>query len=153
MITQAEYEEIFRLPKFYTGRKRLFYPPQGEVTLFDVSTQDGMIFQVDIRNMSRKSLGLQLWKSTYQERYEKTMVMARLDIGHGQHTNPDGTIVSGNHLHLYHEKYNDHVAIPLPENFSKLLSNKLSLIKEFFCFCHIEFPPEKWSVGLDYENI
>jgi hypothetical protein len=50
---------------------------------------------------------LRLTKLKLQNRVQTAVVLARLDVDGAPHTNPDGTRLSGTHLHLYREGYDD----------------------------------------------
>ena len=51
-------------------------------------------------------------KYTYNSRYRQSIVLARLD-SMGRHTNPDGEIFEGPHIHIYTEGFDDKFAYPV----------------------------------------
>jgi hypothetical protein len=67
------------------------------------------IFQLDFYRGS-----FELTKYTINKRHRQTIIMLRYDNG-GRHTNPDGVILEGSHVHLYREGYNDKFAYPISE--------------------------------------
>jgi len=57
-----------------------------------------------------------------------------------KHTNPDGEIITGNHLHIYKEGYGDKIAQPLPDIFTNP-ENPLKTLREFMKYCNITKEP------------
>ena len=83
---------------------------------------------------------IELSKVSFTHRCRSTVVIARVDITSGEHRNPDGEVIHGNHLHQYREGYGDRFAIPLPEYFSA--KNTLDRVDKFMDYCHITAKPE-----------
>jgi len=69
------------------------------------------------------------------------VVLVRLDVDGAPHTNPDGELLSGTHLHLFREGYDDRWAYPVDPNNFNLLSDPGSTFQDFCGFCKIEAPP------------
>jgi hypothetical protein len=61
----------------------------------------------------------------------------RLDIGGGRHSNPDGEVIDGPHLHIYTEGYGDKWAYPLPDEFTDDISLMVKFV-EFLRCCKID---------------
>ena len=54
-------------------------------------------------------------KMNYQNRYQNKLILVRIDIGKTlSHTNPDGTVIIGSHIHYHDEIHFDRIAYPLP---------------------------------------
>ena len=54
----------------------------------------------------------ELTKYTINKRYRQTITLLRYDNG-GRHTNPDGELFEGAHVHLYREGFNEKFAFPV----------------------------------------
>lgn len=91
-----------------------------------------------IINIDRKGIAAE--KCTYQGRIKKNNeVLLRLDIDPtGKHTNPDGEVIRGNHVHVYTEDYGISYVIPFDIN----NRNLYDLCFEFFQRFNIVEPPE-----------
>ena len=52
-------------------------------------------------------------KCSYNNRYGVTIILVRIDINGPPHDNPDGSSVSGNHIHIYREGFGHKFAYEL----------------------------------------
>lgn len=68
--------------------------------------------------------------------------LIRLDINNGSHRNPDGTIISQNHIHIYtdFDFAKDAYAYPLPTEFDDLESI-FSALEQFLSYTNIQRTP------------
>ena len=101
---------------------------------------------VDLANRERFTLDiwrgtLRLTKLKFQNRVRTIVVLARLDVDGAPHTNPDGQKVSGTHLHLFKEGYEDRWAYPVDSKVFTLLADPGTTFQEFCSYCQIESPP------------
>lgn len=55
---------------------------------------------------------IEIKKFTFNKLFRKSIVLCRYD-SRGRHTNPDGTVFDGPHVHMYDENYGDRVAYPV----------------------------------------
>ena len=69
------------------------------------------------------------------------IVLVRLDVNGAPHTNPDGEFLSGAHLHLFREGYDDKWAYPVDPKTFTLLSDPSKTFHDFCAYCRIESPP------------
>ena len=62
------------------------------------------------------------------------------------HRNPDGTMILGNHIHIYSNKFADKFAFALPDDFvnCKTISDYLNVLLDY---CHVTGKP-KIEMGL-----
>lgn len=86
-------------------------------------------FLIDI---NRKGT-IKISKCTYQNRYRNDILL-RLEIDGPPHTNPDGNIIKGTHLHICKEGYGDSWAYPLPDIFTNTKDLTTTLI-QFLEYC------------------
>ena len=56
----------------------------------------------------------ELSKYTINKRYRQTVILLRYD-NNGRHTNPDGVLFEGAHVHLYRDGFNDKFAFPVSD--------------------------------------
>lgn len=84
---------------------------------------------------------LRLTKLKLQNRVRTAIVLVRLDVDGAPHTNPNGERLSGTHLHLFKEGYDDRWAYPVDPSTFTLLSDAGATFQEFCAFCKIESPP------------
>ena len=113
MLTQKEADALLEVLKtLKMTDEPLSFPNPGEYRTLDLLSTDGRhAFIVDVNRKGHINASK---RYVYQGRYRKDTILLRLDIDGPEHTNPDGTKVSGNHLHIYREGYHDKIAIELP---------------------------------------
>ena len=133
MLSQEEANSLIEYLKEIKDLSETFpFPQPGEDKKLDLVSSDGKhAFIVDINrkgyiNFSRKC--------TYQGRYQKDVILLRLDVDGPEHTNPDGTILPKTHLHIYREGFGDRFAIGLPSdinNTNDLIQTLIDFLKYF----------------------
>ena len=100
---------------------------------------------------------LDVWRSRrrtaylrYQTRARQCIILARLDIDGPRHRNPplgsdaEARWLSGTHLHLYREGYDDRIAFELADVPDFSFTTPLALTQtfaEFLGFCHVAESP------------
>lgn len=135
LITQLEADDLVKMDKIKVEDRSYQFPQiRGRLTI-PLSSRDGrnkFLLDVNITNLTVKF--------TYQNRAKVSIVLVRLDMTSGKHTNPDGQIIHGAHLHLYKEGYADKWAISVPSLFSDI-SNLILTLDEFMDYCHIVDQP------------
>jgi hypothetical protein len=87
----------------------------------------------------------------FQTRSRKVIVLARLDLNGSPHRNPTGQpyrpgeLLTGSHLHLYREGYDDRVAYllnELPGSFAFSFTDDLTALAQFLIFSAVDpIPP------------
>ncbi len=111
-------------------------PPGADETYELVGQGDRERFQLDVWRGT-----LRLSKLKLQNRARSVVVLVRLDVDGAPHTNPDGEQVSGTHLHLFREGYDDKWAYPIDSARFTLLSDLGATFQEFCAFCNIVASP------------
>ncbi len=104
-------------------------------------------FILDIHKSS-----IRIEKHTFQNRVRKSIGLIRIDFGPVAHTNPDGQIVKGPHIHIYKEGYDLKWAYLLPyvgpfgsfKDSGSLFSN----LEQVYKICNIVEPPQIQGVLL-----
>ncbi len=136
-LTQSEADALIALPKKRTEEKEYAYPHMGGKVAIPLISQDGR--ERFILDLYRG--GINLSKSTLQNRARRVVILARLDIGGPPHRNPDGEEVPAPHLHIYHEGYGDKWAIPAPVDKFGELGDTWQTLQDFMRYCNIVAPP------------
>lgn len=134
ILTQAEADKLISMLKQTIEEQIVFPSDKGGASFTVVGEKRNDEFIV---NIDRK--GKRLEKCTYQGRVKQSnQVLMRLDIGpNNVHTNPppDGSVIKGNHLHIYTEEYGMKFAIPFDVgsrdlyNYCYMFFDKFNIIK------------------------
>jgi len=131
-ISQAEADILMKMEKCRIDDTRYNYPWLKETISIPLKSKDKREeFILDIRRG-----GIEL-KGTYQNRARQVITLVRLDFGGQPHRNPDGMEISGNHLHVYREGYDDKFAVPVPSEFSHLPDDLWGTLEDFMAYCNI----------------
>lgn len=137
MLTQTEADQFIQMVKhFVRAPAWITIPPGGDDTYELASLDDRESFLLDIWRGT-----LRLTKLRFQNRVRTAIVLVRLDVDGAPHTNPDGQRLSGTHLHLFKEGYDDRWAYSVDSSRFTLLSDAGATFQEFCAFCKIESPP------------
>jgi hypothetical protein len=137
MLTQAEADRFLGMVKHFVRRPAsISIPPGIDETYELAAVHDRERFLLDVWRGT-----LRLTKLKFQNRVRIVDVLVRLDVDGAPHTNPDGQRLSGTHLHLFREGYDDRWAYPVDSNTFTLLSDPTTTFHEFCVFCKIESPP------------
>lgn len=100
-LTQSEADALLALPKKAASDDVYEYPAAGGRLSVPLVSHDGREqFLLDLQRGR-----IDFAKATYQNRARLVVPLARLDINGRPHTNPDGEVLPGTHLHLYREGY------------------------------------------------
>lgn len=142
MLTQAEADQFIQMTKhFVQAPASIAIPPGVDDTYELAGPNDRERFLLDVWRGT-----LRLTKLRFQNRVRTVVVLVRLDVDGAPHTNPDAQRLSGTHLHLFKEGYDDKWAYPVdPQSFT-LLSDPGTTFQEFCVFCRIESPPSVQGV-------
>lgn len=135
LITQSEADDLIEMEKIRVDDRSYQFPRiEGKLTIPLSSRDRRTKFLLDIY-ISGFTV-----KATYQNRSRVTIILVRLDLTSGKHTNPDGQVIEGAHLHIYKEGYADKWAYPVPSDFSNTGDFQLTL-DDFMDYCNIVEPP------------
>jgi hypothetical protein len=137
-ITQAEADYLIGLPKRFVTNDPLELGPSALKLKRELVSADGRErFLLDIW-----CSGARLGKYTFQNRARVIIILVRVDVGDTlEHTNPDGVQVSGSHIHIYREEYDDKFAFPLNTYPFGVPTDMVRTFEDFANFCHIETLP------------
>lgn len=136
-ITQAEYDFLMRQDKVFEDLVSSIQlgpaPIQWTRQINSLANKETFLF-----DFYRGSF--ELSKYTINERYRQTIIMLRYDNS-GRHTNPDGVLFEGKHVHLYREGSNDKFAFPVSEIGVSDTDQMEIVFNKIMQFCNIKrFP-------------
>lgn len=136
MLTQAEADALIAMTKHFTSSGLVSIRPGADESYELLGSDQRERFLLDVWRGT-----LRVSKLKYQTRAKKLWVLVRLDIDGAPHTNPDGAMLGGTHIHLYREGYEDKWAYPAdPKNFRNLLDIQQSFY-DFCSYCNIQGVP------------
>jgi hypothetical protein len=136
-LTQTEYEYLIKQDKEF---ENLIDPIQLGPAPIKWTRQINSLSTNDIFLLDFYRGSFELTRYTFNKRYHQTVILIRYDNA-GRHTNPDGQLFDGAHVHLYKEGYDDKFAYPISEigiNESDSIETKL---KKILQFCNVKKIP------------
>jgi len=137
-LTQAEADYLMLLEKRFTSDEPLTLgtgPLKFSRTLISEDGREQFLLDVHRGSLSLK-------KYTFQERARVIVPLVRVDIGKTlRHTNPDGTLIEGSHIHIYREGYDVKFASPLDEFPFRAPDDMIIVFEDFARFCGITMIP------------
>lgn len=136
-MTQIEVDRLLGLAKRLAKDGELLFPGRGERASYDLVSTDGRERFIADVNRGRFILG----KCTYQERYNVTEVLLRLDVDGPPHENPDGSVMRCPPLHVWRADASDKWAIELPEGTFPPLSDPVATLRDFLAYCNVTHIP------------
>jgi hypothetical protein len=150
MLTQAEADALFAMPKKPKSSDSLNFPHAGGKLLAEFISLDGR--EVFLFNINRASIAVS--KCTYQKRARQVEILRRLDIGGSPHPNPEvetvpleilapynGVEIPCHHLHVYVEGFADKWAIPAPANLVNSDADLYTVMESFLRYCNVQEMP------------
>jgi hypothetical protein len=152
-LTQVEADTLLQMPKVFvqpdTIEFNLTEPMYFDRELRSTDRREGFLLTVERGNRNRLRL-------KYQTRARRVIVLARLELNGPRHRNPTncsykpGAWISGTHLHLYREGFDDKIAYELHEapNWTEgSITEGIIALEHFMRFCAVEqWPPIQTSV-------
>lgn len=141
-MSQVEANQLIGMSKEFV-QDAIPWPEHGKKISYTIKSKDEtQNFIVDINNLGR----IELRSLTFQNRYTKEIILIRADFGRKQHANPDDTIISGNHIHIYREGFGTSWAYEMskiPQQYMKYgiaftSSNEFDLFSNFCVLCNID---------------
>jgi len=139
VLTDNEFRALLALNKFFEKTNSIT-TPVGKAESYALTDASGTKkFYLDVDRGGRIELGR---KIKLQNRY-RTVTLVRFEINGPYHTNPDGTHIGRNHIHIYREGFDDAWAFELSD-FSEIDFSSCESFDDYlnvFCeYCHIEKP-------------
>lgn len=122
MITQKEFDHLISLEKEFKDNDQITLGSSWQKEIIAVNSKDTFILDYAAR---RSVNSIEVKRFTYNKRYRTAIILLRFDSC-GRHTNPDGEILDGPHIHIYREGYADQFAFCV----SKIGIDETDLSKE-----------------------
>ena len=143
ILTQAEADALIQTDKHADDTKAVSYPaPGGKLCVQLHSTDHRERFHLDITRGR-----IALTKVSHNLRVRTSVQLVRLDIGGAPHTNPDGSKVGRDHIHLYREGFGDAWAFNIDPGVFTDVDDLQQALRDFISFCRIQtFPPVDLSL-------
>lgn len=147
-LTQEEANSLLSLPKVFVEQSPL-----------EFSLTESMDYERALRSLDRREEFLltvergvrNRLRLKYQTRARKIIILARLDYRGRRHRNPPespykpGQWLSGTHLHLFREGFDDRIAYDLPdvpELANMSADDDINTLEQFLRFCAVTAWPE-----------
>lgn len=135
MLTQEEFNYIITLKKEFKVHDQITLQSKWSRDIVAIETRDMFILDYYVGAIA-------LTKFTYNKRYRKIIAILRFDSS-GRHTNPDGQVFDGSHVHIYRENYGDKWAFPIIEiGISNEMIEKASVLESFLQYCNVVNYPQ-----------
>lgn len=133
MLTQQEANSLIESLKILLIKNRLInFPNPGESLLLECKDGNNNKYIIDVARGRRKPS-----KATFQNRYNKSIVLLRVDIDGPPHDNPNGEEVECPHIHIYSEGYDDKWAYPLDQKLKTNPEDLIQVLIDFFTYNNI----------------
>lgn len=133
-LTDVEYARLMALQKEFISVPRL--PMEGEKRSYAVRSLDE---KENFLLTTERKIVFELSKSKLNQTYAREPIF-RVEFNGPPHQNPDGTIISRSHVHIYRAGYGMSWAYPL-DTFDPALfkhPNNYNILFEDFCsYCNI----------------
>ncbi|RIV18829.1 hypothetical protein D2Q93_13645 [Alicyclobacillaceae bacterium I2511] len=144
MLSDQDAKELLDMLKQIKDLRFIEFPQIGKTQKIEVvGTPENVKFVFDV---NRKGT-LKVKKCTYQTRYQKSVILLRVDIGGQEHMNPDGKIIPCPHIHIYREGYDDSWAYPLDSKLDTDPSDLLQALIDFLVYNHVVNRPPIYKKG------
>jgi hypothetical protein len=136
-VPQDEANRLIDAEKLYTGPDLIQYPGASSgVDLPCESINGPEEFQLSVFRGK-----IDLRKVSHNLRVRTSIILLRLEINASPHENPDGTKVSGTHLHVYQEGYHDAWAYELSDDDFPNTDDLRLTLRDFMDYSNITGPP------------
>ncbi len=136
-ITQAEFDFLMKEDKLFDD---LSSPIQLGPAPIQWTRQINAVTSKEVFLLDFYRGSFEVSKYTINKRYRQTVILLRYNNG-GRHTNPDGVLFEGAHVHLYREGYNDKLAFPVSEIGVDKTDSMDAVFNKIMHFCNVKkFP-------------
>jgi hypothetical protein len=135
-LTQNEADALIAMAKTFADTAAISIPPGADDSRGLIGANPNERFLLDIWRST-----FRLSKLRYQTRGRQIIVLVRLDIDGAPHTNPDGERLTGTHLHVYREGYDDKWAQPVDARLFPDPADVQRCLVDFCAYCNIQSLP------------
>lgn len=152
--------ELIEMRKAVDGDRDVFDAPQPGETIgiklmspSDRSVKFGLSIYEGAHS-SAISIEISEERKTTMQTRAFSSPLVRVDIDPGAaHTNPDGTVIHGSHVHIATERYGDRVAYPIDSAEARSVIGDArdvpSTFERFLSYCNVEYSfTVNWNLGV-----
>lgn len=132
-LTQYEADELIAIAKYVMEQAVFERTKKVSVDLLAQNGKDELILDITPST-------IKINKATYQMRAKKCIPLVRLDLDGPPHKNPDDTVITYPHIHIYREGYGTKWAYALPKEFDGC-KNIIDFLDKFCQYCNIQGDP------------
>ncbi len=142
-LTQAEADRLLHLPKAFIDQAPIEFalvePMDNERVLRSIDRREEFLLTIERGNRNRLRL-------KYQTRTRNVIILARLELNGRRHRNPQGSPykpgqwLSGTHIHLYREGFEDRIAYELqdaPDWVAGNTTDGIPVLEHFLRYCAV----------------
>ena len=137
-LTENEVKRLIDLGKNRVNDEEHRFPDGGEtleIPLISLDERENFLLSVTVGRID-------LSKSNNQLRLKpENIPLVRIDVGNTIHKNPDGTIITGPHIHIYKEGYGLKFAYPLEKYLRTNPEDTYQVLCDFMNYCSIVKKP------------
>jgi len=145
MLTQDDVDYLLGLVKVLSENRSITLPPPGRKLELDVAAKE--LKEKFIIDVNRKGT-INIRKATFQTRYQKSIVLLRLDIEGSPHRNPNDEVIQCPHLHIYKEGYGTSWAYPLEKEIITDTSDLVQVLIDFLKYNNVITVPPIYQQSL-----
>jgi hypothetical protein len=134
-LSQEAFEALLDLEKEFSKRDTLDLASNWTRDIKSLTTKD--IFQLDYRRGK-----IEIRKYSFNKRARTSVIMVRY-CSLKRHTNPDGTIFDGPHVHIYQEGFGDKIALKVEDvlNINPDAASKEDVLVALMDYCNVKDLP------------
>jgi len=130
LLDQKEFEHLIKLKKQFKENDQLILDLTWSRDIISIESKDTFILDYYKGRIEIK-------KFTYNKRFKKVITLLRFD-SFGRHTNPDGKMFDGPHIHIYREEYGSKFAVPVKEiGIDENNFDKEKVLKKILKYCNV----------------
>jgi len=128
-ITQTEFDCLIQMQKRFQKDNVIHLGSAWSRDIISIESKDIFILHYNLSSIDIR-------KFSYHKTYRKTIPLLRFDFK--RHTNPDGKIFKGAHVHIYREGFDDKFAFPVSEiGIDENNLTKDKVLESFLQYCNV----------------
>lgn len=133
-ITQDSFAHLMSLDKSFEDMSDISLDGRWAKEIISNESKDVFILHYTVGRLC-------LDKFSYNKNYRKSIPLLRF-CSSKRHTNPDGTVFEGAHVHVYREGFGDKVAFPIEEiGLTDIDLSKGTVLESFLDYCNVTRRP------------
>ena len=137
-LAEDEVKRLIDLAKSRINDEEYIFPDRGEaldIPLISLNGAENFVLSVTVGRIDLLKTNSQLRLKT------ENIPLVRIDTGNSIHKNPDGTIITEPHIHIYKEGYGLKYACPLKNYLKTNTKDTYQVLHDFMNYCTIVKKP------------